>query len=252
MIVMFKVHQKDGIAVVEMRHGKANALDTEFCKALTDKLNELEGSARAVVITGSGHIFCAGVDLVRALDAGPSYFKTFLPALHRLYETIFYFPRPIVAAINGHAVAGGCVLACATDWRAMRSDAGRIGVTELLVGLPFPALAFEIMRFVCAPHRFEEVIFTGATFAPEAGRELGMVDELASADAVMERAQAAARRLAALSPAAFALTKRQSRQPVTERMKASGVLFDAEVETVWCAAETFVRIRDYVARTLRK
>lgn len=249
---MFEIHRSGQIAVIEMAHGKANALDTEFCEALVGALNELEASTNAVVISGRGPIFSAGVDLLRALDEGPEYFESFLPALHRLYERVFNFPKPVVAAINGHAIAGGCVLACATDWRVMTSEKGRIGVTELLVGLPLPALAFEIMRFVSAPQRFEEIIFTGATFTPDVGHALGLVDELTSAADVTSRALAAAERLASLSPPAFALTKRQSRQPVTERMAASGMRFEQDVAAVWRAPESIARVRDYVARTLRK
>ena len=72
--------------------------------------------------------------------------------LHRLYETVFFHPKPVVAAVNGHAIAGGCVLACCADRRIMAQGLGRIGVTEILVGVPFPALAFEIVRFAAPPH----------------------------------------------------------------------------------------------------
>jgi enoyl-CoA hydratase len=130
----------DGVAVLTMAHGKANALDIEFCDALAARFDDLhKADAKAVVLTGKAKIFSAGVDLKRLSAGGADYIRRFLPALHRLYEAVFFHPKPVVAAVNGHAIAGGCVLACCADRRLMARDAGRIGVTEILVGVPFPA-----------------------------------------------------------------------------------------------------------------
>src|SRR5438045_2373124 len=89
-------------------------------RPLGEVLEKVErSSARALVVTGRGNIFCAGVDLFRALAEGPDYFRSFLPALREALEAIFFFRKPLVAAINGHAAAGGCILACAADRRLM-------------------------------------------------------------------------------------------------------------------------------------
>jgi enoyl-CoA hydratase len=248
---MLEKTTRAGVAILTMRHGKANALDSEFCDALTAELNEIKASdARAVVLTGQGTIFSAGVNLLRLLD-GPDYIADFLPRLHRLYETIFLFPKPVVAAINGHAVAGGCVLACACDRRVMTRDAGRIGVTELLVGLPFPTLALEIMRFTTANH-FEEVVFSGSTFSPPDGVERGMVSELADPATLLDRATEIAGSLAAIAANTFALTKQQSREPVLRHYLRVGALFDAKVLDIWTSEQAARTIGDYVDRTLRK
>jgi enoyl-CoA hydratase len=243
-------HQRD-VAILTMVHGKANALSTAFCDALVASVRDAS-AARAIVITGKGHIFSAGVDLPLLLDSGPTYAREFLPALHRLYETVFFHPKPIVAAINGHAVAGGCVLACASDRRVMATGGGRIGVTELLVGVPFPSLAFEIMRYVTAPQFFPSVIFDGATFEPPHAIERGLIDETLEPDAVMGQAIAAAEKLAAQSPPAFALTKKQMRQPVAERTAANDHSYGADVTDLWVAQASHDYIRAYVARTLKK
>ena len=200
------------VAILTMTHGKANAMDVALCEAFVKRLDEVRASpARAVVLTGQGRIFSAGVDLVRALDGGPDYFRRFLPPLRRMFETLFFYPKPIVAAVNGHAMAGGCVLACAADRALMAHDAGRIGITELLVGVPFPVIALEIMRFAAAPQHFARIVTSGATFAPEAAVGLGLVDEVVPGDALLNRATAAAEALVALGHEAFALTKRQLR-----------------------------------------
>ncbi len=149
---MIDVKMQDGIAVMTLTHGKANTLDTEFCEAVAARFRALASSdAKAVVVTGQGSIFSAGVNLVRLGEGGEGYIRQFLPALHKLYDAVFFHPKPVVAAVNGHAIAGGAVLACCGDCRIMARGNGRIGVTELLVGVPFPALAFEIVRFAVPP-----------------------------------------------------------------------------------------------------
>jgi enoyl-CoA hydratase len=248
---MIDVKTEDGIAIVALRHGKANALDMTLCDGLAKCFEELRGSdARAVVLTGQDRIFSAGVDLLQVSAGGADYLRNFLPALHRLYDAVFFHPRPVVAAINGHAIAGGCVLACCADRRIMARSGGRIGVTELLVGVPFPALAFEVMR--CAvPHRhLLEFMFGGATYEVDAALERGLVDELVEAGALPQRAIAAAQSLAKLAPAAFAQTKKQLRQDAADRVERSGAMTDRTVTDIWTEALGYVR--DYVARTLNK
>ncbi len=248
---MIEVTENAGIAMLTMRHGKANALDIEFCEALAARFAALARTAsKAVVLTGQGTMFCAGVDLKRVSAAGADYIRAFLPSLHRLYDTVFHFPKPVVAAINGHAIAGGAVLACCADRRIMAG--GRIGITELLVGVPFPALAFEIVRFAVPPRFLPEFTYSGATYATDAALQRGWVDELAEPDELIEDAVAVAQELALLSPAAFAQAKKQLRQAVSERYARSGEATDKAVTDIWTAPEALARINDYVGRTLAK
>ena len=250
---MIDVKLDAGVAVLTMTHGKANALDLEFCEALVARFTELRTSnAKAVVLTGQGHIFSAGVDLKRLSAGGVGYVREFLPVLHRLYDEVFFFPKPLVAAINGHAMAGGCVLACCADRRIMARDAGRIGVTEMLVGVPFPALAFEIVRFAVPQRYLPEVTLSGATYETDAALDRGWIDEIAEPAELLEDALAVAQELAALSPPAFAQSKRQIRQAVSERMALSGTATDRAVTDIWTAPQTLARVRDYVVRTLKK
>jgi enoyl-CoA hydratase len=248
---MIQAEDRDGVTILRMADGKANAMSLEFCQQLTESFLKLDDSStRAIVITGSGRIFSAGVDLLRLLDGGAPYIRKFLPALTAMLTTVFSYCKPVVAAINGHAIAGGCVLACATDRRLMAREPCRIGVTELLVGVPFPAAAMEIMRCAVSPRYFEDTVFSGATYGPEEAIERGLISEIVASDALVPRAIACAKALGDLSSPAFALTKRQTRALEFERMRRDAD-YD-EVERIWTAPETLARIRDYVARTLRK
>jgi enoyl-CoA hydratase len=203
-----------------------------------------------VVLTGQGHIFSAGVDLLRVSAGGADYLRRFLPMLNRMYEALFFHPKPLVAAINGHAIAGGCVLACCADRRIMARGGGRVGITELLVGVPFPALAFEIVRFAAPGRYLPEFTYTGATYDVDASLARGWVDELVEAHALRECARAAAQQMARLSPKAFTQAKKQLRQEVSERVERGGAMTDQTVTDIWTDALGYVR--DYVARTLNK
>jgi enoyl-CoA hydratase len=126
-----------------------------------------------------------------------------------------------------------------------------MGVTELLVGLPFPPLPFEIMRYVTAPTRFPEIIYSGATFLPDQAVALGFADEIAAPDRLLDAAIAQAEKLAAIRPEAFALTKRQMRRLVLDALKRHRGA-DRAVTKMWLAPESSASIRDYVTRTFKK
>ena len=250
---MIAAETRDGIEVLTLQHGKANALDIEFCDALATRFLALRVTeAKAVVLTGTGKIFSAGVDLKRLSDGGAGYVRDFLPHLHRLYEAVFFHPKPVVAAINGHAVAGGCILAACADRRIMARNAGRMGVTELLVGVPFPALAFEILRFAVPADNLAEFTYLGGTYPSDAALDRGWVNELAEPAELLDDALAVAQELAEISPAAFAQTKAQMRAPVAERFAISGAVTDKIVTDIWCAPETLACVRDYSERVLNK
>src|SRR5215831_1648370 len=115
---------------------------------------------------------------------------------------------------------------------------------------PAPVVAAEIMRCAIAPQFFAEAIFSGATYTPLEAVARGFIHEVIEPQALLERAVAAAKASAALPPTAFALSKRQIHAPALERMQSPQL--DAAIEQIWTAPETLERVRDYVARTLRK
>jgi len=239
--------------LLRLAHGKASAFDLEFLRALDAELAAADADGTpAVVLTGTGGIFSAGVDLVRLRDGGASYVREFLPALGRCFERLFFFPRPAVAAVNGHAIAGGGVLTLACDRRVMSRGKGRIGLPELKVGVPFPTLVIEIIRATLAPSVAQEIVLAGATYEPDAALERGLVDEIVAPEALLERAGAIAADLAAVPATSYRLSKERLRRPVREACQRHGPAEDAATVAAWSSAEVLDAVRAYVSRTLGK
>lgn len=239
------------VTVLTLEHGKANALDTQLCRGLVAALDEVQREeARAVVLTGKGRIFSAGVDLFQVVEGGPGYVEEFLPALTALVSSLVEFPRPLVAAVNGHAIAGGCVAACACDRRLGAVGDGRMGVPELKVGVPFPTLALEVVKTAVGFRTARELVYSGRTLAMDEAERAGLVDRLVGADDLVKAAVEEARKLAALPADAFALTKRQLWSQALDDHHRHGAARDAEVVERWAAEETRERIRQYLEATV--
>jgi enoyl-CoA hydratase/carnithine racemase len=207
------------VAVVRMVHGPVNAMDLELCRALAECFRELVvDPARAVVVTGTDRAFSAGVDLKRCAAGGDPYVEKFIPALADAFRAAFELPKPLVAAVNGPAIAGGCVLAACADVVLMAEGGARIGVPELRVGVPFPRVVLEILGVAVGDRVARELVMGAQTYLPEGARQLGLVHEVVPPGELAPRAAAAAAALARdVPPDTFAMTKGQLRRVALER-----------------------------------
>lgn len=247
---MIESTTRDGVTILRLAHGKASALDLELLTEIQSTLASVAASAaRAVVITGSGSIFSAGVDLFRLVKEGAPYVSRFFPAMVNAFTELFLFPRPVVAAVNGHAIAGGAIITAACDYRVMAAGKGRFGVPELVVGVPFPALALEIVRSAVPPQHLESLVYGGATITAAEAFDRGFVHELAEPEALIDRAIAVAADFGSRPRDAFRMTKRQLRMPYVARAREL-TSADQEALEIWSAPETHENIRQYLERTV--
>ncbi|KLO36463.1 enoyl-CoA hydratase [Mycobacterium nebraskense] len=239
----------ESVRVLTLSSGPVNAQDVELLEELTSAVRDLGRSdAGALVVTGAGRAFSAGVDLNRVVDGGAGYTDRLVPALSAAFEAVFCYPGPTVAAINGAAIAGGCVLACACDRRLIGPEA-QIGAAEVRVGVPFPVAALEVMRYACGDHA-EEVLLGGRTYRGPEAVARGLAHRVV-ADDLVEAAVAEASDLGGIPADAYRQTKTQLRAPTMARIREGGGI-DDEVRQMWGADETLQRIAAYVERLRRR
>jgi enoyl-CoA hydratase len=236
---VIQVERRGDVHVLRVDDGRVNALDVEALELLAATLHPLTG---AVVITGNGRVFSAGVDLRRVLAEGPEYAGRLLTALTRALRAVFDHPGPTVAALDGPAIAGGCVLALACDVRL--AVTGPIGLTELGVGVPYPRAALEIARYALGPavHR---LVLQAETFDLDEALRLGLADEAVPREQLLDRAVALASELAARSLEAYALAKHQLHAPVETLLADAD---DVAAAAMWSAPETRERIGAALSR----
>jgi enoyl-CoA hydratase len=245
------LERHDQTAVIRLEHGKVNALDLESLRELSEVIRRVrESGAAAAVLTGSGSIFSAGVDLFRVIAGAEAYASQFIPALTATLLEVFECPLPLVAAVNGHAIAGGCILACACDYRLMAEGKGTIGVPELSVGVEFPAIALEIMRHSVPAHQLHALIYTGYLCRAGEAHDRGLIDEVVPADRLQSRALEIAARMAQVPGDVFAATKRALRGEALGRMHRDTT--DDEVVRRWSNPDTRRRIQEYLDATLAR
>jgi len=229
------VETVDGATILRFDNAPVNALDLDLLNGITESMRRVEGP---VVLTGAGRCFSAGVDLRALADGGTDYAERFVVALSEAFLAIYDHPAPVVAAVNGHAIAGGCVLAMCADLRLM--SGGTIGLTELSVGVPFPVAALEICRAAMGTS-VTRAALQAKTIDPDTALARGWVDELVAKDELLEKALATARELGRYSPAPYAAAKAQLHKPVRAAIDAAATA-DADVRASWISAETRERI----------
>jgi len=189
-----------------------SSLGTAMMRSILARLDEAAGEP--VRFSGAGDVLSAGLDLkeIASLDAGGM--TGFVALVEELMARIYDYPGPTVACVNGHAIAGGCVITLCCDHRVMTNDErARIGLNEIALGLVFPPKIFRIVRSRVPPRALHEVVLRAALHAPKDGLRLGLVDELAEDPRATSEARI--RELAALPRAAYTATKHALRQGVT-------------------------------------
>lgn len=185
-----------------------NAMSSEVMTALTAQIEAAGGAP--LLVTGAGDAFSAGLNLREVASLDTEGMRTFLGRLERLMEVLYLYPGPTAAAVNGHAIAGGCILALCCDHRvAARDPRAKIGLNEVALGLHFPPRIMAIIRSRVPRRHLEQVLLYAGLFDPEEACRLGLVDALA------EDAEAAAKAwldaVAGYSAEAYLAVKRSIR-----------------------------------------
>ena len=210
----------DGIAVVTLSNPPVNAMDAPLLEELTGLFEGLGAAAavRATVITGHGRAFSAGLNLKTVPELDRLGQRRLIDAMNDCFGTLYGWPKPLVAAVNGHAIAGGLILALCADWRVVADTALEACLAEVKVGVTYPVAPIEIARAELAPATARRLVLLGETLDAEKAEALAVFDERVPADQLLQRALARARGDADLPPQTFATTKRELRAAALGRI----------------------------------
>ncbi len=216
-----RVSTGEGVAEVTFSRGKVNALNEPAVEELADCFQKLaaDPEAKAIIFTGQGKFFSFGFDIPEFLSYSKESFTRYLTKLTGLYTYLFTYPKPLVAALNGHTIAGGCMLALACDYRVMVAGKAKISLNEITFGSSLFAGSLRMLRFVVGEKNAQSIAYSGAMYTAEEAQQLGLVDQVASEEKLMDHAREAARRFAAKDSAAFRSIKRMLRRSAAEDMK---------------------------------
>jgi enoyl-CoA hydratase/carnithine racemase len=239
----------NGIHYLVMNDGP-NALNATLMDELTGALVELrEGGAPPVLLRSSHEmLFCPGWDLKDLMGADRDEVAAALDRFNRLIFNLFSYPGPTAAAIHGHAVAGGCLLALCCDLRIMATGRPRIGLSELNLGVPVPASSLVMLRERLAANVVEELVVGGDGCNADRARDQGVVHRIAEPDLVLAKTERELARRAAKPKHAFDATKRFLLGESWRRMSEPNTADDAVFLDCWFTPQTQQRISGIVER----
>jgi len=236
-----KLTRQDQIGILFIDTARNNAINDDFIREAHELMDEAEADAtvRALIVTSSHNsIFCPGVDLPSLMGRSSPGMRTFYEALTGLVRRKVAYPKPEVYALNGHTIAGGCMMALAGDYRVMAKGRFAFGMMEIDVGLAAPIGVVEMLRHFLDGRIAERVLFSGERFTPESALSLGLVEELVEPTQLMDRAFAQAWALAQKPAAGYRRLKRYSREALAARMHALDDAHLDELVEQWFSEET--------------
>jgi len=246
MSEIIHVDKKDGVATVTMVHGTVNAIDERLVTSLRTVLEELEtdDSIRCVVLTAKGKFFSFGFDIPHFLKADRKDFRVFIEDFTDLYAYLFMYPKPVLASLNGHCIAGGCMLATACDYRIMVLGKSVISLNELAFGSGLFAGSVTMLRNCVGRRNAQTIVYNAKLYGAADAKALGLVDMISSGGNLAEKTYNKATKLKAKAGPAFAGTKRLLRQKLHEDMVRMEPASIDEFLEIWYHEDTQKNLRE--------
>ena len=248
---MIELAREEGIALLTLSRGKVNALNEPFVEQLGKSLGHLasDREIRAVIVTGQGKFFSFGFDIPELLAYSKNSFAWYIAKFCSLYTSMFLFPKPLVAALNGHTMAGGCILAIACDYRVMASGKARISLNEITFGSTLPAGCVEMLRYGIGAGNAQAVLYSGAMYSAEEALRLGLVDQVCPPEELLEAARKVAKDFAQREGSAFKSIKGLLRGPVAQEMARREKDAALEFVDIWYSEATWKKLKEIEIRS---
>jgi len=208
------------IVTARLSRGKVNALNESFIEQIRECFEDLEKKpdVRAVVLTGRGKFLSFGFDIPELYEYSKDEFKRFVTKFTDLYTYLFMYPKPIIAALNGHAIAWGCMLATACDYRLMVTGKAKISLNEITFGSTVFAGSVAMLKFLVGDRNAERILCPGDMYDAQQAKDMNLVDYISTEESIDDDALVIAKDFAKLEPDTFYSIKKLLRQPVVEEM----------------------------------
>jgi enoyl-CoA hydratase len=245
-----KVERAEAVAVLRLDKARGNAIDEPLVRDLTAAARQVGadvGVAGVLLTSSHPKVFCPGLDLVTLIELDRPAMERFMLLFAEMVWALYALPKPMVAGINGHAVAGGCILALTADHRVLRRGGAQIGLNEVKVGVPLPWSVSELLRASVPPNALGQVALLGRNFADDEALRVGLADELADADGFEDHCLARLTEFVEKDAYALTATKAALRGDVLARMKSRERELMGGWLDGWFSDPTRARMRETVA-----
>jgi len=222
---MISVEMRGRVALVWLDRSVTNAINMKCVKALSAIIEQLRSDpevAGIVLSSSSANFFSIGFDIPELFDLSRQEFGDFYSAVNRMCLDLYALPKPTVAAITGHAIAGGCILALCCDYRFIAKGRKLIGLNEVKLGVPVPYPADRMLRELVGMRPAREIMEAGEFYSPEQALELGLVDRVLPLERVVEEAVEMADELGALPGVAYGMIKGNRVESILAEIKEHG------------------------------
>jgi enoyl-CoA hydratase/carnithine racemase len=207
---MIEIETIGEVALVKLNRSVTNPLNLKFLWVISEKLQELKNDTAitSIVLTSSNNkFFSIGFDIPELYELDRSEMKDFYTTYNRLSIELYTFPKPTVAAIAGHAIAGGCILTLCCDHRIISEGKKFMGLNEIKLGLPVPYPADCILRDLVDTGTARDVMEGGEFFLPDKSLEMGIVDQVAPLEDVIPKSIEKAKSMGEMPREAFMIIK---------------------------------------------
>lgn len=254
---MLNFIKKEGtvsLPVLRLSRPKANALNLAFIEEITRVFTTLahEEEVKAVVLTGEGNFFSAGLDVVEIAQYDVARSEEFWHAFARMVEALALFPKPFVCAINGHSPAGGCIMAICADHRVMAEGPFTIGLNEVPVGIVVPEPIYVLYAMWVGNGRAYQYLISGRLLSPEEAHKAGLVDVLVPQAQVLETALNLASQYEKLDPETFRKTKLNLRKAFVRSLESGFEETYGETLRHWWSPGARAALQNLVSRLVKK
>jgi enoyl-CoA hydratase/carnithine racemase len=246
-----QIEQHDGILTIAFNRGVTNAINSQVIVELNDTCQAAQGNpdVQAVVLTSANEkFFSIGLDIPELYPLDPEDFMVFYKSFNRVCLDLFTFPKPTIAAITGHATAGGCILALCCDYRYIVGGRKFIGLNEIKLGVPVPYPADCILRSLVGDRNARDMMNSGNFHQPEEALQLGLVDKVLPADEVRSAATEAAATLGSYDTLAFSIIKQNRVNPIVTEIRAQLEEREQAFVELWYSEEARRNLKEAIAK----